>query len=564
VTVLDIKDGVIDLRYEGKLPVVLARLASQIEAEVRDEYTNFVGTMADANNIAGVGWLVNVTCRNPYQTKIFDSFCKLKLLDRCLQEGYPIDVVKVDKGEMEEAVESLRNRYTATFSVVSDRGQEERSGILWEFWRMSVLIYISLISFVIPRVFNKKKKLPKQPIIYLDTFIKSSDFTVESRFVDRYYPGLLQAMEHNVEERTWYAPVVYSIRSPFDLKFIFDCVERSGERFLLMEQWLKAGDYLSALVSSYLLPRQIRVIPSFCGIDVSKMVKSESISDRFSTSLFGSLLRYKFISRLRQAGVEIDTVIDWNENQVIDRALCLAVRDFYPGVRIIGYQGFIVSEHYLSHEPTCYERDAGTVPDTICVINQALVERKKKYCVYQPVTVAPAFRFEHLIDFQSYDDVDKDIVLLALPVQIYVARMIIQLCLRVLKRSRFCFQVKLHPTITELAFLSEIPEANNPSLEFTNEPLETLFPHTALLISADSSACYEAALCGIHVAVVGNRTGPTSNPLDGIISSDCWKVCYDSNDLLEILDKVDQPFNIDNKVRPIPVTHESIEEFLFQ
>ena len=404
--------------------------------------------------------------------------------------------------------------------------------------------------------------MPDQPITYLDTFAKSSDFDSNGRFVDRYYPNMVALMEQSHAERVWYAPVIYSLRTPFDLKRFIDHAQQSSNHFLVMEQWLIGIDYLRALWLSFALPRRIVAIPEFCGADVSFMIRAEVAVDSFSTGLFGAILRYRFLDRLRRAGVEIEKVIDWSENQVVDRALCLATRDFYPGVKVIGYQGFIVSEHYLSHEPACYERDAGTIPDVICVVNKALLERKKKYCTEQRVAMAPAFRFKQLMNYHPVENREKDSILLALPVQVAIGRMIIHLALQMKQDSTFQFLVKLHPSVSRSAFLSEVPDANDSRFEFIENSLYDLFPSVALLISSDSSACFEAVSCGIRVVVIGNITGSTSNPLAGIISSDYWRVCYDSDCLMKVWSKRNQPFEIDSDASLMPVTRENVAGFL--
>ena len=58
---------------------------------------------------------------------------------------------------------------------------------------------------------------------------------------------------------------------------------------------------------------------------------------------------------MKKSGLLIKKVVDWNENQVIDRSLNLAIRKYYPGVKILGYQGYVVSEYYVSHSPADYE-----------------------------------------------------------------------------------------------------------------------------------------------------------------------------------------------------------------
>ena len=55
-------------------------------------------------------------------------------------------------------------------------------------------IYISIISFVVPRLLSEKKTYPDKPIVYVDTFVKALDFDEEGGFIDRYYDGMAKNM----------------------------------------------------------------------------------------------------------------------------------------------------------------------------------------------------------------------------------------------------------------------------------------------------------------------------------------------------------------------------------
>ena len=553
----------LDLRSGGLLSIELAKELTKITHSVRDEYTDYIGRLAQSNSLTGLDWLVNVTCRNPYQTKIFDNLCKLRLLESCLDNNLQLNTVIVEDQGMYEAVYALCRKHGANFTVKFEitGGSPIQSRLIHLLRRVAILVYISLISFVIPILLKKKKIIPDHSIIYLDMFAKVSDFDENGDFIDRHYPGLLQTLDQSQADKVWYAPIL-SIRAPDDLKLFINGVERSNNRFLIMEQWLNASDYLFAFFQSFKLPRRIKKVPDYCGVNISTIILRESVLDIFSAGIFDSLLRYRFFQRLKESGIKIDKVIDWSENQVIDRALCLGVRSFYPSVRIIGYQGFIVSEYYVSHEPSWYEREAGTTPDVICVMNEALVSRKKKYCPDQKIVVAPAFRFMNLMNYHSIVDSVRDIILLALPVHIDTSRMIIQLCLRVYEDFNYKFQIKLHPTVTKKKFLVEVPEASDSRFKFVEDSLYNLFPDTALLVSSDSSACFEAIYCGVSVIIIGNRTGPTFSPLDGIVSSEYWDVCYDTDCLLKMLATTDQSFKINRDMQLMPVTKESAKEFI--
>ena len=47
----------------------------------------------------------------------------------------------------------------------------------------------------------------------------------------------------------------------------------------------------------------------------------------------------------------------------------------------------------------------------------------------------------------------------------------------------------------------------------------------------------EAALCGVFVGIYGNRSGPTINPLLGVVEEDYWSVLYTPEDFRKALSK---------------------------
>lgn len=556
------KVGIIDLRKSGTLQVEQAKIATRIEADVRDEYTQYIGKMAKKNSLKGLSWLIAVTSRNPYHTNIFDKFCKLSLLDTCLSRNIPLTKVLVDEQDMYTSVLQVCSKSPSKI-VVEFTPRSEKNRLFSVVFRLMVILYISAISFFISRLFVFKRERPDYEIIYVDTFVKSSDFDGSGNFVDQYYDGMREKMDVIDMPRLWYAPVIFSYKTPFDFYRVFRNIKDSSVNFLVMEQWIRFSDYLYALFKAMTLPSKIIYIPEYCGIDVSSIVKHENQYDYFSTSIFRGVLYYRFIRRLKEAGVKMEKVIDWSENQVIDRAINLGIHTYYPDICVIGYQGYIVSEHYVSHEPSCYEVEAGTIPDKLCVVNEQLIERKKRYCNQLYIETSPAFRFKYLMEYKKPELLsEKRIILLALPVHLDLSKMIIDICLDLKDLSEYEFVIKLHPLISKEYFLSCEPKAENEMFVFTSEKLINLFSCADLVISSDSSACFEAVTCGVPVVIVGSNTGPTSNPLMGIIDSKYWKICYSSDCIRSMLDESLRDIDLNAEHLLTRVTEHSVAEFL--
>jgi len=554
--------NILDLRTDGVLSVDLARKLTVITELVRKEYTEYIGDLIKLNSLSGLDLLVNVTCRNPYQTKIFDNFCKLKLLELCLQENISFDSVLVSDQGMCDSVKSLSKKYAVNINLQCDVALNAKK-IFVLTRRLFVSIYIIFISLAaLTFISNKRKVVPNQSIVYLDTYMKADDFKEDGSFYDHYYSGLIDNVPQNIAQKIWYAPFVFSLRRISDLKWIIKQSRKSKYNFLLMEEWLRFSDYIYALYMSYMLPRKIKHIPKYCDIDVSSLVQQDLFMDIFSSGLLRTTLVYRFIYRIKNAGIKIHKVIDWNENQVVDRALNLAIREFYPRTAIIGYQGYIVSNHYVSHSPACYEVNAGTIPDCLCVTTDVLMERNKEFCQQHNVATVPAFRFKKLLEYKRDVNIKKELILVALPYNLNISKEIIKICFEWNKKYGVKFVVKNHPAIPLNDLVNSISHLSDPCFEIISGSLYDLFNHSLLMVSSDSSSCFEAVSCGVHVIIVGNRTGSTPNPLADIVDSNCWDICYDYRCMQKVLDKTHGGCDIDASLLLMPVNEGTIMNFL--
>jgi len=557
----DFLGSTLDLRKKGELPIGLLKKIAGLDVEVGKDYTEYIGNIALENSVSELDWLIGMTNRDPYHNQLFDDFCKLKILDYCLTNEISFDTIVVDNNGMCKAVEDICKGYNIKCNVEINKGKK-RNVLFRVLYNFTMSCYVALISFIIPRVLPKNNFHPNGPVMYVDTFIRAANFDQEGVFTDNYYDGMIDKLSHQSSIEVCYVPVLYGIKTPADLKWIIEKSRRSDFKFLLMEESLKLYDYLYALFMSFYLPLKIKSIPSYHGIDVSYLVNHELRKDLFSLSLFRSILIYRFIRRLKNSGVELKQVIDWNENQLVDRALNLAIRKYYSGIPIVGYQGYVVSEYYVSHSPADYEVMAGTIPDCIGVISPKLIDRKKRFYSKQKVILAPAFRMKNLLKYEGYKKGGDSIILLALPSHIDMCKNIINICMDIILPINKKFVIKIHPSISKESFISLVPQVQSPQFQFATGPLSSYFSEASLLISSNSSACFEAISSGVYVAIIGELTNIPSNPVDGIFEQCYWDICYEPECLQDIIDMVRETFEFDVDELLTPVTEKTVKTFL--
>lgn len=94
-----------------------------------------------------------------------------------------------------------------------------------------------------------------------------------------------------------------------------------------------------------------------------------------------------------------------------------------------------------------------------------------------------------------------------------------------------------------------------------------------LLVSSASSACMETLAKGIPVIIVGNNSSLTHNPIPETITSDIWRLCYTSQEIVDAIqfyqnrnpEKIKEHEEDGKRIREEyfePVTRDGVREFL--
>ena len=525
----------LDLSSEGVLSVELAKLITDIEVSSRSTYTEYIDKLSSSNKLAGISLLLQVSNRNTTKSKIHEKFCKYELVIYLLNQGKSINSVLVDDDEDKRVIDQIFKCHNKTVKITTRKPRIFLVYVAANFLRVLYHLFISIWLSILLK--NKNSSKPVGKIIFIDTFMSVSSIRGKKYFDERYYRGMEDYISDETKNSIWYAPVLFNFKTLSDFFALYRFASISSSNLLQQYQYLNINDYVKAFFLSFKLCFSITDYPEWNNYDISGLINKEVNEEIFSVQLFQAILRFFFIKRLSEQHVDLEVVINWNENQVIDRALCLGVRKFYPEVKIKGYQGLVPPRYYASLEPTCFEIESNTIPDAIYVIGDAFSEFKKSNCSSTMVKKAPAYRFLHIYNIEHKNISNSKVVFVALPFYINECTRILRLCLeasRVLGDD-YVFEIKLHPSHDEKKFNESIPNDLSYKYSFTNLEISQLLSMSSMLLSSASSTCLEAAVLGLPVAIMGNISGPTQNPLVGLIDPDRWNVVYTVDDFIELI-----------------------------
>jgi len=525
---------ILDLTSKSHLNEDDSRFLDEIEEGVRSAYNEFIKELIHLNNLKGIDLLVDVTCRNPGKSSLLLNACKLQLVKERLKENIKFSSIKIDNKFLKNPImELLRNYNNSSCNVVVT---DSSNNIIFIIIKNIIRsIHGSINNIFWSRYYNLKK-IPSTSITYVDTFLLSNSFDNEGNFYDRYYTGFEKFLEPDQNTKIWFAPVIEAgMRKQKEYKDFFLKISRSKTNFLIEESWLNFTDYFVCFFHSLIIPLKIKKIPLIKNHNFSDLIKNELHQQIGSFSLVRTISKYKFINKLKKKQIAIDRAIDWHENQVIDRALNLGFKEFYPDVEVHGYQGFMIPDFYANVQPQKYEKLLNTIPDVIHAIGPYAHAYRKGVDKDLKVQKSPALRFSYLKDISLETSTNLCIVFI-LPMVLEECSILIKSALSLINNTEYkkSIYLKLHPTYELDYFKTLIKEAQDNRLNFVSDNIPSLLSRASIIISSTSSAIFEAFSLGIPVGIMANNSGVSLNPLpkDLLESS----LIYNEADLIRFIE----------------------------
>jgi len=547
----------LNLSIFGNLSKEDSALMDKVSLESQSLCNQFVSQLADSNSLCELDLLLSIVSRNPLQSQLPLIIDRLLLLRLKLKQGDKISSITIEDSSMLPPIEEILNQFDVKIPMrIEGKKRHLTLEVLLQFIKSSYLI---IISWFWPRFARMYRKRPKESIVFVDTFALPGSFTKEGEFADRYYTGYDQYLSYEQNRAIWYAPVLSGYKTLTGCIKMALLSKKGKQNFLFQESWLTLFDYMQAMYQTMFLPLKIKHYPKLMGLDISKILIDEVRKDFFSPSLLKAICRFKFVKRISLANIEVCQVVNWHENQGIDKALNLGFHKHYPSIAIKGYQGYIAPSSWTHTVPQPFELVNQLLPDNLYVLSSKRKKEVLSNCPELSVGLASSFRFSYLpnIARNSASMKIRATILIALPIDINESKGILSSCaeLHSLTNQEVIILVKQHPTCSKDKFEKLVFEFRESEFKIVDDNMPKLLERISLLISSASSTCAEAVSLGIPVAVYGNRYGVTANPIANT-ESGITQVYYSQDQLAEFVNNalttnnrgknIEEYFYIDN------------------
>jgi len=522
-----------NLTIGGELSVEDSILIDELFNNFRIDFSKFIEKVVNLNNLNGIDLINSTISRNLFHTPLVELFLKLFLLNEKLSRKHDVHEVVIENNLLYEPVKELlnKNKIDAKIKI------KNRFNLLSISKKIASNLFKSLFLILMNLRFKSLRKTKfkvSKEIILVDTFVFPNSFSNNGKFNDRYFNGFDKFLSFDEAERVAYAPTIFGLRGFSDVRKIVLGAEKSNENFIFQEEYLNTYDYLNSLLITIKNYRKLKLVPRFIGINIKGIFLSESKRDIFNPSLMTSLSRFFFSRYLSSSSLKINHVVDWNENQSLDKAFILGVKKFIK-VKVYGYQGFISSLSEMHKFPEIFEYEKGVLPDKLFTISRLSLEQIKVFCPALEVFKAHALRFSNLQNLKIRKQRSK--ILVALPMDLFEARKIVQICIELFELPKFRNKiiVKNHPANQLSEILIKIPELKEYPFLLMENPIVDLYSDVKVLITSASSVAVEALFLNIPVAIYGSRTNATMNPIEGFNVPNSYVVFYNYDQLFDFI-----------------------------
>ena len=450
-------------------------------------------------------WFSSLSARNTYISPLFHHFLCFKICLKLAKFDSMPDNCLTDCNTVYHGLGKLKTQGRWHGQITHTRKRSMLGMFLKRFSALTRVARYVLVPFFLVKVLFRQKRVPKKFSTLVDTFILPG-----KEFSDRYYCGATDFLSEEEISRLRFVPTFHGYSS----REYFSAIKKlrsKPDRFLLKEDFLTLGDALRSLLHSIRLFRLKIPKLSIGSFDFGSLIKEEF--GRFGGLEDGvhGFMNFYFARRLRQRGVEIDTVVDWHENQGQDRAWNYGFQTFYPESNTIGYNMVFISKWHLAISPLPSERENKVLPKTILTPSSYLIKVIQQNDPKIRVKKTGAFRYPK--PKKSIPNTGPLRIFVPLSHKTDAASNSIRTTRTLLKdlskdsEVEFRIRFKAHPAISSAA-LKKLTQNHRAREEaWTERPLAEELRTADIVLGEWTFALLESLNAGVPVGVIRSKDG---------------------------------------------------------
>ena len=484
-------------------------------------------------------WILTPLHRNPYSNDIFLHLVWIEFLRQYESPSRGVVVITKSLGLL-KSLESIDEWDVAcgfqSFCYLYSEHQVKKARASLGFFVnvVRLLIRMILVRSVISKA-DLKNGCSAEVIV--DSFLYEKDFKADGQYRSSYMPGLVEWYKKNAIDCALVVSVVGVRMSAF--LGLYKKIKCSQDVIFPFERIVTVSDLLSAVVD--IVVYICRFIGDFGYNKSCPPIVRLAGYGRYQSALGGlHELLYKHLPRRWfELGMKPKILLDWFENQPLDRALAVGVHAEGSTIRHIAFRPYIVAEMHAFLYTSIHQHESGACPQEHWVSGEGLRAMLQATDPIAKYRVVPALRYVHV-----WNGVGGDPSLSDKPVLAVLLSHSKPESISVLKHVFFDrglledFQVviRVHKNVPVKYFQDWCIRNTVPvdSVRWEENSLSDMLKVAAFVVSTGTGSALEAVCYGVPVVIIGRRAGLTMNPLTAV-DQRMWTEVYSPQELSAVL-----------------------------
>jgi hypothetical protein len=500
-------------------------------------------------------WLFSVpSVKNSYFSQLFLHVCYLKVFERHLNDDDLACVITSPSltRVLSQTFPSLFTRSLSTkiFCFVAYLGVFIRSILRWLRYALDFLLRFLAVRWNMD-LQRKKRLAGVKRIVLIRNFIELGFAkSEETLFEKHFFPGLYEYLfRHDVN------PVMFPITvQGADYFSIFKKVAASKQLVYVPEEFLKWSDVLYALFKP--------LSAMFCYIEpvllqnrnLMRLAKDEYMANLTDFGFLYAHLLSRCGIRMKEAGIEPESCINWFENQSIEKGLLGGLKNVFPDMSIVDSHLLLTYPNQLSFIPSKQDALLSVLPDRMLVLGD-LGKSMLSTAVNIPTEFSPAFRYQKMLETNRDKErvlTEKNMMVLtgfSYDFTLHTLRMLINIKDKLTFFDRIW--LKLHPAsyFSENDLLRALGLKKWPAkFSFCTGKLDQYIDQICVgICSSGTGTAVELVVQGIPTIVVGEQKTLTLNCLSVKEDPDIWQLCFYEDEIVKAVNHFTEHSDTDLK-----------------
>ena len=492
-------------------------------------YTSWVGKISKNYKKNLDWWLTAPPSRNPFVSQIHKYLSILSTLEK-LKKKINFLEIKLETRGIFSTLEIWSRKNNINLKLYLKQKQTKKISFIL----ILNSIIFNIIIFLYIRLFVKKidlkKKSFEKKIILVDVFQTLP-------YVNRNYYGIEKKLKDRSKE-LFYIPTFVIQKNLFYIFRIINSIK--NKNYIFKEHYLDLNDIIFASLHFSRKNKFKKKFPKYKSWDINNLINEEISKSSDFSSAFISLLNYKFFQKISNKKIKISKIINWFENQTVDKGWNYGARMFYPESQILGYQGFTHYSQYMNTIPTKYEEESKVLPKKILTIGKAYKNLKKEFFKKANISVAPALNYQFLFKNLNNKNNDNNNILVVLSGIEALDKKILEWAYFFLKNKKnFKLKIKPHPILPiDLLLKGNLNKLRNKISILSGNLSKALINSHSVVCSGPTSATLESIAYNCFVII------PVLDPCDEInlksikIPKDLYSLVYSKIEFSKKLNEI--------------------------